>query len=55
MNAGAYGSELKDVIVSATVCDRDGKLIESYQKRVWNWVIEKYYSRKKLYCTSGGN
>lgn len=28
MNAGAYGSELKDVIVSATVCDRDGNLIE---------------------------
>lgn len=28
MNAGAYGSELKDVIVSVTVCDRDGKLIE---------------------------
>ncbi len=28
MNAGAYGSELKDVIVSATVCDRDGTLME---------------------------
>ncbi len=28
MNAGAYGSELKDVILSATVCDRDGNLIE---------------------------
>lgn len=27
MNAGAYGSELKDVIVSATVCDRNGTLI----------------------------
>lgn len=28
MNAGAYGGELKDVIVSATVCDTDGNIIE---------------------------
>ncbi len=34
MNAGAYGSELKDVIVSATVCDRDGKLIELSKKEL---------------------
>lgn len=28
MNAGAYGSELKDVIESVTVCDEDGNIIE---------------------------
>lgn len=27
MNAGAYGSEMSDVIVSATICDEDGSII----------------------------
>lgn len=28
MNAGAYGSEIKDVLVSACVCDKDGKVYD---------------------------
>ena len=28
MNAGAYGGEMKDIVVEATVCDKDGKIFK---------------------------
>ena len=34
MNAGAYGGEMKDVIISATVMDSDGKVIELDNKQL---------------------
>jgi UDP-N-acetylmuramate dehydrogenase len=39
MNAGAYGGEVKDVLVSALVLDKEGN-IRNLSVEVWKWNTE---------------
>ncbi|MBO5409678.1 MAG: UDP-N-acetylmuramate dehydrogenase, partial [Clostridia bacterium] len=52
MNAGAYGGEIKDVIVSATHIDSDGQLVTLDKEKLCLTYRHSFYSDKDFIITS---
>lgn len=52
MNAGAYEGEMKDVIVSVTLADEKGNIIEKSADEMGFSYRHSILSEKKLYCLS---
>ncbi|MDX1949283.1 MAG: UDP-N-acetylmuramate dehydrogenase [Rickettsiales bacterium] len=56
MNGGAYGSELKDILVSATAIDEDGNIIElkneNFSFKYRGNLIEEKLSKKLIYTSA---
>ncbi len=56
MNAGAYGREIKDILIEATAIDEDGNILklknEDFNFKYRGSLIEKNLSKKLIYCSA---